>query len=57
MSVQLIATDNFLVSMDNEEFGVHKLIQKLFCVKLTGCASLEWIRHNSEPINGFDPPG
>ena len=48
-------TDDFLVSIDDEDFGVHKLIKKLFRDKLTACASLEWIRY-IEPVNGFDPP-
>ena len=41
-------TDDFLVSIDDEDFGIHKLIVKLFRDKSTGSASLEWIRY-TEP--------
>ena len=48
-------TDDFLVSIDDKDVGIHKLIKKLFHNKLIGSTSLEWIRY-IEPVNGFDPP-
>ena len=48
-------TDDFLVSIDDRDFGVHKMIQKLFNPKpLINTASLHWIRY-LEPAGGFDP--
>ena len=49
-------TDDFLVSVDDKDFGVHKFVKKLFHDKsLTGSCAMEWIRY-VEPVNGFDPP-
>ena len=52
-------TDDFLISIDDKDFGVHKLIKKIFNRKLkrsmTDSASLNWIRY-LEPAGGFDPP-
>ena len=48
-------TDDFLVSVENTDFGAHKLVKKLFRDKSIGSASMEWIRY-VEPVNGFDPP-
>ncbi len=48
-------TDDFLVSIDDKDFGIQKLVKKLFRDKSIGSTSLEWIRY-VEPINGFDPP-
>ena len=48
-------TDDFLVSIDDKDLGVHYLIKKLFHDKSIGSISLEWIRY-IEPVNGFDPP-
>ena len=48
-------TDDFLVSIDDKDFGVQKLVKKLFRDKSIGSTSLEWIRY-IEPVNGFNPP-
>ena len=52
-------TDDFLVSIDDKDFGVHKLVKKLFyddsLKSPIGSSTLHWIRY-VEPINGFDPP-
>ena len=52
-------TDDFLVSIDDKDFGVHKLVERLFHRRRfkhsVGSCALEWIRY-VEPENGFDPP-
>jgi hypothetical protein len=48
-------TDDFLVPIDDKDFGVQKLVKKLFSDKSIGSTSLYWIRY-VEPVNGFDPP-
>ena len=52
-------TDDFLVSIDDKDFGVHKLVKKLFRHRFlrfpAGVCALEWIRY-VEPVDGFDPP-
>ena len=52
-------TDDFLVSIDDKDFGVHKLVKKIFRPKFlrfpAGSCLIEWIRY-VEPVNGFDPP-
>ena len=52
-------TDDFLVSIDDKDFGAHNLVKKLFRHKFlrfpAGACVLEWIRY-VEPVDGFDPP-
>ena len=38
-------TDDFLISIDDKDFGIHKLIKKVFHDKSIGSISLEWIRY------------
>ena len=51
-----VDTDDFLVSMDNQNSGIHQLVGKLFSHKQTNSASLHWIRYLERKEGFIDPP-
>ena len=50
-------SDDFLISIDNQTSGIHRLVEKLFIQtsRQTDSAALKWIRY-LEPNNGFINP-